>query len=125
MYRKLNVNPKNKRTNDCVIRAVTKALNSDWQTEYFNLCRMGSQLCCMPSSDEAIEAYLKQKGFIRKTFKIHKGDRRLTAGQFGELFPVGVYLLKLAGHITCLINGDIYDIWDCSEKCVYSYYERA
>lgn len=124
MFIKYNANPKRK-IGDCAVRAVCKALNQDWQTAYFNLCKLGSQLWAMPNSDIVIEEYLRLHGFIRRTYKVEKGSKRITVNEFAKEHSNGVYVLRVAGHVTCVINGDIYDLWDCGHKCVYSYYELA
>lgn len=42
----------------------------------------------------------------------------LFVGEFADKYPVGVYLLRINGHITCLIDGIIYDLWDCRDEFV-------
>lgn len=39
-------------------------------------------------------------------------------GEFADRNPVGVYLLRINGHITCLVDGTIYDLWDCRNEFV-------
>lgn len=124
MYIEFNANPKHK-IGDCAVRAVCKALNKDWQTTYFDLCKLGSQLWSMPNNDEVIEKYLEMHGFIRKSYKAKKGSKRPTVADFARLNNHGTYVVRVANHVTCIVDGNIYDIWDCSSKCVYSYYELA
>lgn len=124
MYILYNANPKHK-TTDCALRAVCKALNKDWQSAYFDLCKLGSQLWCMPNDDKAIEEYLRLNGFVRRSYKVRTGDKRLTVAEFARMRSGGTYVLRIANHLTCVVNGDIYDLWDTSSKCVYSYYELA
>ena len=45
--------------------------------------------------------------------------------RFMETHPDGTYILNMAGHLTCCINGMIYDTWDCSEHCVYNSFKVA
>ena len=42
---------------------------------------------------------------------------------FCATHPKGRYILNMAGHWSCCVDGIIYDTWDCSEKCVYTAYE--
>ena len=41
---------------------------------------------------------------------------------FCEMFPKGSYILNMAKHLSCCVDGVIYDTWDCSDKCVYTAY---
>ena len=46
----------------------------------------------------------------------------MTAGTFSEKYPEGKYILNMAKHWSCCVDGIIYDTWDCTEKCVYTAY---
>lgn len=46
----------------------------------------------------------------------------MTAGTFSEKYPKGKYILNMAKHWSCCVDGIIYDTWDCTEKCVYTAY---
>ena len=43
-------------------------------------------------------------------------DRGMTVGDFAEQHPRGIFLLRMEQHITTLIDGKIYDLWDSSDK---------
>ena len=34
--------------------------------------------------------------------------------EFAQQHPEGVYLIRMEGHLSTLVNGVIYDLWDCS-----------
>ena len=36
--------------------------------------------------------------------------------EFIEYNPIGTYLIRIEGHLTCVIDGYCYDIWDCTDK---------
>jgi hypothetical protein len=39
--------------------------------------------------------------------------------------PNGRIICRVSKHLTCVINGVLYDTWDCSKnetKCVYGYW---
>lgn len=46
----------------------------------------------------------------------------MTAGTFSEKYPQEKYILNMAKHWSCCVDGIIYDTWDCTEKCVYTAY---
>ena len=66
MYSYFNPNPiKNKRVGDCVIRAISKALNQSWEDTYIDLTIQGYLMGDLLSSNAVWGAYLKSKGFER------------------------------------------------------------
>ena len=42
----------------------------------------------------------------------------MTIDDFANKFPYGVYLVRVEGHLTCVIDNNIIDIWDCRDKIV-------
>lgn len=125
MFIKENVNPKGKKTDDCVIRALTKATGQDWHKVYFDCCKIGDSLCDMPNSLETIEIYLNRFGFIRKSYKVRRGELRPTVRSFCLDHQKGIYVLRVAHHTVCVIDGKYYDTWDCGECAVYSWFEKS
>lgn len=51
MYYEYNPNPVSRRVGDCAVRAVAKALDTDWETAYTLLVTNGFLMGDMPSSD--------------------------------------------------------------------------
>ena len=46
----------------------------------------------------------------------------LTVGEFAQEHPRGTYLIRIRGHLTTLIDGIVYDIWNCTGKmCDYAW----
>ena len=51
MFLEYNPNPAGRKVGDCSVRAVAKALNTDWETAYLMLASNGFAMGDMPSSD--------------------------------------------------------------------------
>ena len=51
MYEFYNPNPHNKSVGDCVIRALSKALNKTWDETFIDLFTVAFELKDMPSSN--------------------------------------------------------------------------
>lgn len=52
-------------------------------------------------------------------FKYHRVNcDGLLVGEFADRNPFGVYLLRQNGHLTCLVSGTIYDLWDCRNEFI-------
>ena len=64
MYSYFNCNPKGNRVGDCVIRAISKALNQSWEDTYIDLTIQGYLMGDLLSSNAVWGAYLKSKNFI-------------------------------------------------------------
>lgn len=117
-----NPNPTERKVGDCSIRAVSKALNIDWETAYLKVCLAGYQMGDMPSSDSVWGAVLRQNGFYRKTIPNSCPDC-YTANDFCEDNPKGVYVLGFGGHVATVIDGNLYDSWDSSKEIpIYVWY---
>ncbi len=39
----------------------------------------------------------------------------MTVEEFAEENPIGVYILRMNGHASCLVNGVLHDIWNCED----------
>jgi hypothetical protein len=44
-------------------------------------------------------------------------------GEFVETHPKGTFLITMSGHITCAIDGVIYDTFNPSDRFVWGVYE--
>lgn len=119
MYRWYNPNTCGKEVGDCVIRAVSKGLNQDWQETYIDICILGLKMCDMPSSNSVWGKYLTDKGFFRKLTDFE------TVEQFCEKHPKGIYILATGSHVIAVIDGDYYDAWDSGKERITYYFEKG
>lgn len=122
-FKYYNAHPQGKRVGDCVVRAYCTATNKDYMEARRELNRAKREL--------GLESY-KGRGFDRKYFckqfewnplQAIKGVSRVDGAFFAFTHPKCRYMLRMAGHLTCCIDGVIYDTWDCTNKCVYGYWE--
>lgn len=115
MFVNYNPNPAGKSVGDCVVRAIAKLTNSDWERVFVDLAVTGLELCDMPSANAVWGAYLKRCGFRRKVLPDTCPDC-YTVKDFCTAYPVGKYLLSLSGHVVAVCNGDYYDAWDSGNE---------
>lgn len=111
MWVEYNPNPCGRRVGDCAVRALTKALNVDWETAYNMMADNGYQMCDMPSSNSVWGAVLRQHGFYREAIPNFCPDC-YTADDFCRDNPKGTYVLGFGTHVATVVNGNIYDSWD-------------
>lgn len=106
-YVYFNINPDKMTISDCVTRAISFALDlpySEIRKKLFHTARLHncSKLCVM--------CY---KFLIEDVFKCKRVNcDGMYPADFADENPVGVYLLRMNGHICCLKDGVIYDIFD-------------
>ncbi len=123
MYVYYNPSPIEANVGDCTIRALTKALDSDWENVYIDLCIYGLRMCDMPSANIVWGAYLRDKGFIRRMIPDDYIDR-YTVEDFCKDNPNGIFVLGLSSHVVCVVDGIIYDTWDSSGEIPLYYWTR-
>lgn len=119
-----NENPLKKETCDCVIRALVTATGESWDNIYKDLFQIGFEWKVMPNSKEAWEELLIRKGFTRNKISNAKGSKRPTVKEFTKEHIEGTYILQVANHLTVSKDGVYYDIWDCGDKSLYSYWSK-
>lgn len=123
-FKFFNIHPKGKKVGDCVKRAI--ALATD--TPYMEIQRELNKYKKV-SGQEKFNSNKNWEPFVVKVVKGQKisfpaktGERRMYIEEFCKTYPEGRYIIRMAGHLTCVVDGCCYDTWDCTEKCVYKAY---
>lgn len=123
MYQYCNLNPRGIRVGDCVVRALSKALNQSWETTYIQLTVQGYLMGDLIAANSVWGEYLRNKGFDREMISNDCPDE-YSIEDFAVERPIGTYIVGTGTHATAVIDGIIYDIWDCSqERPLYYYYK--
>lgn len=111
MHKYYNPNPDGKNVGDCVIRAIAKALDIDWEQAYIAIVLQGYIMHDMPSANAVWGAYLRVKGYRQYNIDTDNPDY-YTLADFAADNPKGKYIVALSSHVVCVIDGDWYDTWD-------------
>lgn len=122
-YIQYNPNPTSKRVGDCTVRALSKALEQEWERTYISLVFEGFLLRDMPSANHVWGTYLRNMGFTRRILPDDCADC-YTVADFCADHPNGTYILVLTGHVVCVQDGDWYDSWDSGNEVPVYYWER-
>ncbi len=123
MYKKLNVNPKNKKAGDCVVRAFSIATGESWDKTLTDLFQIALKIKFMPNDKETYSKYAESMGFIVRKVELKNGHKP-TVKSFAEDNKSGVYILRVANHLVTVINGEYIDSWDSGYKSVYMYWVK-
>lgn len=124
MFIEFNANPKQKKTNDCSVRAVAVATGLGWDKSFEGLVASAYELKTVPSDTDAVEHFLIRQGFKVGRIRVVKGGHRPTVAEFAKLHPDWYCVLRVANHLTCSGKGNYVDIWDCGECAVYKYWYK-
>lgn len=119
-YQFYNPNPVGRLVGDCSVRALTKALNIDWETAYAKLYVNGFMMGDMLSSDAVWGSILRQNGFYKEIVP-DTCPECYTAEDFANDHPSGIYVLGFGGHVATIVDGTLYDSWD-SRREIPQYY---
>ena len=106
-----NPNPRGINTGDCVIRAICKALDTEWEKVYMDLTVRGLQDAMWGDTNAVWEKYLKENGFVQQVLPSTCQDC-YTIADFAKDHPEGTYIVATGSHVVCVQDGDYYDTWD-------------
>lgn len=124
-----NLNPLNRRTGDCVVRAIAFATGQSWDRTYWDLCDKGFLRAEMPSWNTTWWALLKDMGYKRYIIPDSCPDC-YTVEDFCRDHPRGQYILFIpyssqeSGHVVAVADGDVYDSWDSSQEVPLAYWRK-
>lgn len=125
MFIKYDANGKTIKAGDCVIRALSKALNQSWEDIYRDLCEIGLKKHRMPNDRVVWGEYLKKKGWIKCSEPRNWDNTRMTVEAAVKYIKNKVLIINAGNlHVTCAIDGDVYDTWNCSKKTMHTYWIR-
>tara|TARA_R100000951_G_C2615031_1_gene172469 strand:- start:436 stop:840 length:405 start_codon:yes stop_codon:yes gene_type:complete len=104
---------------DCAIRATALFLNLPYHQVRDDLFEIAKKRFNMPNNDAVVYEYLEQNGFNMHPTMYKNGRTKFTLGEF----PVnkGRVMCRLNKHWATIIDGVVYDTWDCRQWAVGRY----
>ena len=123
MWIQYNPNPVGRHVGDCAVRAIAKALNTDWEQAYALLAAAGYNMGDLPQANSVWGAVLRQHGFYRKSLPETCPDC-YTAEDFAHDNPKGTYVLGFGNHTATIVDGNLYDSWDSSKEIPQYFWYR-
>lgn len=110
-YKYLNLNILGKEEEDCVTRAISLATGLSYAEVQDKLYYIAQLFDC---EQLCVCCYQHLLDNVFKFDKIYcKG---MTVEEFANQHRDGTYILRMNGHLSCLIDNVLYDIWDCRYK---------
>ena len=113
-YKFLNLQPLGRRLEDCVTRAIALGVNEDYYiiqrklqliAELFECEKLC--VCCYK--------HLLDSVYNLERIESYQG---MTIEEFLSYEPYGTFIIRVDQHLTCAINGVLFDTWDCRDEIV-------
>lgn len=123
IWEQFNNNPAGRNTGDCAIRAVSLALDVDWETAYALIAMNGFLMGDVISSNSVWGAVLRQNGFSRYAVPNTCPDC-YTVGDFADENPHGVYVVGTGNHVVTIKDGVVLDSWDSRNELPVYYWTK-
>ena len=119
-----NANPKNKKTTDCVIRAICTALDQSYDQTVVDLAAMQINTGYDMSDVKCFGKYLESKGWTKHKQPRKTENTKYTGREFVKIFN-GICVANIGGnHTVCIKDGKVLDIWDSTDGCIGNYWAK-
>lgn len=118
-----NPNPDKRGKDDCAVRAIAKALGTDWESAYLILTAKGYQMKDLPNANPVWGAALRERGYRRQSIPDSCPDC-YSAEEFAEDHPEGTWVLGFGNHVATIVDGQIFDSWDSSAEIPQYYWTK-
>lgn len=109
-----NLQPLGNLEEDCVTRAISLATGEDYYTIQDKLFYIAKLFEC---EKLCVCCYKHLLDYVYNFQRI-EAVQGMTISDFLHNFPQGIFIIRTSGHLTCAIDGEIVDTWDCSQKLV-------
>ena len=121
----VNVNPHNKKTGDCAVRAVTQACNIKYEQAAKELFDEWMSTGIEMTDPKVFQAVLERHGFKKFGKPFHCDGTTYSVEELAKKYGKGsILVIQVANHWTVVKEDKLIDLWDCSGKSVYGYYVK-
>jgi len=128
-FKKLNMNPKGRKTGDCSTRAISYALGITWEDALKLQCEEALKTKYDPTSRQVMERVLGKFGYIKMRQPRTEDNLRYTIYSLDKFLSnidrQNKIVCNVANHYV-VVDGDSYvDTWDSGCKCCGTYYMKV
>lgn len=129
-----NANPKNRITTDCVVRAISTALEIPYKQVVMEMAEMQCKTGYDSAENKLIDMYLHSKGWVRRKQPRKADGTKYTGAEFcreisegvtfnGSVFNYNRIVANIGGHHTvAIIDGKVFDIWNSTDGRIGIYW---
>ncbi len=122
-----NANPHNRITGDCAFRAIATALDQDYNTTVMEMAEMMCKTGFALNDAKGEDKYLASKGWVKHPQPRKPDGTKYTGKEFCELKANKNvrYIAHIGGHhIVAIVDGRVYDHWNCTGGCIGNYWTK-
>lgn len=132
-----NANPKNKITGDCVIRAISTAMERPYNEVYKELFEFSVKYGYMLNDKKCYEKYLEAQGWTKHAQPRKDDNTKYTGWEFCErlstdITAVGKTIIAHIGghHLVCIKETGrcgyhkVHDHWNSTDGCIGNYWTK-
>lgn len=113
----MSIRPNGYHIPDCVIRAITLALDIDYY-EVVNLLHLNAQeFQCDCLNVKCYEKLLDIDFDLPHYMSFGK-----CVEEIAQEYPNNILIIRIEGHLTASVDGIVYDIWNCLDQEVTDYW---
>lgn len=112
-----NANPKYERIGDCVIRAISLALNKNYYDILYELFSISNYFNCDMIVRDCYMNLLNNEYNLKNLDGMGK-----TVDEVVDDFRDNVLIMRLEGHLTMSKYGDVIDTWDTRNEIVDNFW---
>lgn len=125
-YEYTNLNPKNRISEDCVIRGVALVTGKSWEETIKNLTELGLKEARVCNDSKLFPLYLKQNGFVEMNEPRDVNNRKMSIKEFLIEHPEITSFLCIAGshHVTAVKDRKVRDIWNSSTQTMHRWWVK-
>ena len=120
-----NANPRNRITGDCEFRAISAALEQDYNVTVMEMAEMMCKTGYALNDSKGEEKYLLSKGWIKRSQPRKPDGTKYTGKEFckNRVNKNQRYIAHIGGHhIVAIIDGKVWDTWDSTGGCIGNYW---
>lgn len=130
-FRYYNANPKDRRTADCVLRAISLSTGKTWDEVLDGLVEIAHKYKVMVNDTPCYDRYLQSLGYTKMTQPRKKDNTKYTGEEFCRdylgKFRLGEYdvVAHIGGnHIVAIVDCKVVDTWNSTYKTIGNYWIR-
>lgn len=123
-----NANPKNRITGDCAFRAISTALEQDYNQTVMEMAETMCKTGCALNDAKGEEKYLASKGWVKHPQPRKADGSKFTGKEFCQSMAIsGVrYIAHIGGHhIIAIVDKKVNDTWDSTDGCIGNYWTKG
>lgn len=124
-YRYYNANPLGKFTDDCVIRALSIALDKTWDTVFLELNQLAFEKKIVFGDERVYSIYLANNGWFKQKQPTHDNGKKYKICEFLESFHGTAVIHAGNCHMSFVSEGHLYDIFNCEDRIIGCYWVKS